>query len=94
MKIEPAPENIQEPLVRLEPLLTANAIRIISNPSSAATNKSGTKRQRVVTPTTTKAINGGVEQRISPSVRKISLDKLKQDGEENDRKALSAIENV
>jgi hypothetical protein len=94
VKIEPAPENVQEPLVRLEPLLTANAVRIISNPSSATTNKSGTKRQRVVTPAATKAINGEVELTTSPSVRKISLGKLKQDGEENDRKALGAIENV
>jgi hypothetical protein len=83
--------NAPEPAVESEPVL--KEIRTISNPIATATS-SGTKRQRVVTPAATKAIDIEDEPRTSPSIRKMSLGNAKHEGEEGDRKILGAIENV
>jgi hypothetical protein len=58
-----------------------------------ATNITGTKRQRNVTPASSKVIDDEDEPRSSPSLRKVSR-QSKQEGKEGDRRALSGIENV
>jgi hypothetical protein len=83
--------NVPEPPVQSVPVLKENSTRILSNP--IVTN-SGSKRQRVVTPAATKAIDIEDEPRTSPSFMKTSLGNAKQEGEESDRKILGAIENV
>ncbi|KAM3065999.1 hypothetical protein ACMFMF_010621 [Clarireedia jacksonii] len=58
-----------------------------------ATNITGTKRQRNVTPASSKVIDDEDEPRSSPSLRKVSR-QSKQEGKEGDRRILSGIENV
>lgn len=58
-----------------------------------ATNITGTKRQRNVTPASSKVIDDEDEPRSSPSLRKVSR-QSKQDAKEGDRRVLSGIANV
>ncbi|PQE31591.1 hypothetical protein CJF32_00010467 [Rutstroemia sp. NJR-2017a WRK4] len=69
-----------------------NNMRRTSHPFTA-TNITGTKRQRNVTPASSKVIDDEDEPRSSPSLRKV-LRQSKQEGKEGDRRALSGIENV
>jgi hypothetical protein len=59
----------------------------------ATINYAGTKRPRIVTPASSKVIDGEDELRSSPSVRKVSRGSTR-DGKENERTILGGIENV
>jgi hypothetical protein len=75
------------------PLKSANLLHISPNTFSTTSSNSGTKRQRVVTPAASKAIDFEDEPRTSPSFRKTSLANPRQDGDAGDRKVLGTIEN-
>jgi hypothetical protein len=75
------------------PLKLADLLHISPNTFSNTSSNSGTKRQRVVTPAASKAIDAEDEPRTSPSFRKTSLANPRQDGDAGDRKVLGIIEN-
>jgi hypothetical protein len=57
------------------------------------TNNSGTKRSRVITPAANKVIDDEDEPRVSPLIRHASLETVKQEKREPQRKVLGEIEN-
>lgn len=59
-----------------------------------ATNSSGTKRQRNVTPAASKVIDDEDEPRASPLLGKMSRGASKHEGREGERRVLSGIENL
>jgi len=83
-------ENITEVPVQADggTVVNENLMRIVSQASN--TSSVGLKRQRVVTPASTKVIDDEDEPRSSPALRKVSRASTNKDAE---RRVLGEIEN-
>jgi hypothetical protein len=88
-------ENVQAS--PLEPTVNPADIEGISRKVSmqiVSENNGSLKRQRIITPAASKAIDDADEPRSSPSLRKVSVRSTKQYSKEGERKVLGGIENV
>ncbi len=87
-------ENLHHSPLVVRPASAGNdeTIRKMSQ-AFTTTNSGGTKRQRIVTPASSKAIDDEDEPRSSPSTRKVSRTSAKGEGQ-GVRRVLSNLTNV
>lgn len=87
-------ESKKENCSPLSEMVSATDETVMRKTSQAySTTSSGAKRQRVVTPVSTKVIDVEDEPRSSPTSRKISRSTIPENGE-GEKKVLGEIENI